>query len=527
MTQNHPSRSIRFRMVRIMIGALLLGMGFFPAVDAQVTNEAVVDLDETRQIIRGFGAANIMRWRPDMTPDEIDKAFGTDDGQIGLSILRLRIPPNANDFHYNLPTARAAHEYGVTLIASPWSPPAGMKTNNNLVGGELRENKYADFADYLQDFVDYMADNEAPVYAISIQNEPDITVSYESCDWSPSQMLKFIKENAGTITGTKVMAPESFQFRRQMSDPLLNDPEACENLDIVCGHIYGAGLARYPLAESKGKEIWMTEHLILETSWADNLSTGSDMNRCMLYGMSAYVWWYIVRFYGPIYDDGSDARTPAGAVQGEISKRGYVMSQFARFIRPGYYRIECTVSPQRNLILTAYKDTTSRNVAIVAVNTSSSAVNQTFTLRNGDAGYFTPYVTTETKDCEMGSSLAVTDGRFTATLEASSITTFVSDNVISGVRKTSAKPDHFKLLQNYPNPFNPVTIIGYSLPTNGPVSLKVYNASGCEMATLVDGIRQAGNHVVTFDGSHFPSGIYFYQLTTDHRKETRKLMLLK
>jgi len=161
-------------------------------------------------------------------------------------------------------------------------------------------------------------------------------------------MLRFVKENAPSIV-TKVIAPESFQVRRVLSDPLLNDLTAMVNFDILGGHIYGGGLAPYPLAESKGKEIWMTEHLVLETDWEDNLATGKEIQDCMNAGMSAYIWWYIVRFYGPIYDDGSQPDTPPGAVQSEISKRGYVMSQFARFVRPGFFRIGAAENPQADV----------------------------------------------------------------------------------------------------------------------------------------------------------------------------------
>ena len=135
-------------------------------------------------MIRGFGAANIMRWRPDMTADEIDKAFGTDEGQIGFTILRLRIPPDENSFSYNIPTAQAAHSYDVKIIASPWSPPAYMKTNNSTVGGRLLEENYEDYADHLYYFVDFMESNDIPIYAVSVQNEPDIAVTYESCHWN-------------------------------------------------------------------------------------------------------------------------------------------------------------------------------------------------------------------------------------------------------------------------------------------------------------------------------------------------------
>ncbi len=489
-------------------------------------DEAVIDLDSTYQVIRGFGASNIMPWRPDMTEAEIEKAFGTGDGQLGFSILRLRLPSDENQFSLNLPTAKAAYNMGVTLIASPWSPPASMKTNNNTTGGELRETFYDDYAEYLNSFSDYMDDNGAPVYAVSVQNEPDIEVSYESCNYSPDQMLKFVKEH-GAAVKTKLIAPESYQLKRDMSDPLLNDATALENFDIVGGHIYGGGLAPYPLAEEKGKEVWMTEHLILETSWSDNLSTGIDINDCLNNGMSAYIWWYIVRFYGPIYDDGSDTRTPDGAVKGEISKRGYVMSQFARFIRPGYLRVESPYIPQRGVYTSAYRDSATSKIVIIAINTSSLDKEQVFTLKNGTAETFIPYVTSESKDCVEENAIAVADAGFTVTLDASSITTFVSTGSATSVSENPSQPKAFGLNQNYPNPFNPSTIIEYSISERNAVTLKVFDSLGRDVATLFEGIRQSGDYSAHFDGRNLASGIYFYQLKSGNNIETKKLTLLK
>jgi glucuronoarabinoxylan endo-1,4-beta-xylanase len=168
-------------------------MIFFTNTYAQ--HVAQIDIDSTHQIIRGFGAANILNWRPDMTGYEIDNAFGIEEDQVGLSILRLRIPPDENSFDDNIPTAQAAHSYyGVKIIASPWSPPAWMKTNNSTIGGRLLEEYYEDYAEHLDSFVDFMEDNDVPIYAISIQNEPDANVDYESCFWNASEMLQFVKE---------------------------------------------------------------------------------------------------------------------------------------------------------------------------------------------------------------------------------------------------------------------------------------------------------------------------------------------
>ena len=381
-------------------------------VRADAQSDATIYIDSTKQIIRGFGAANIVTWRPDMTTDEINTAFGNGDGQLGFSILRFRIPPQQSSFNINLPSAQAAYLMGVTLIASPWSPPASMKTNNNTVGGELSVSSYNDFALYLKSFADYMSSNGAPIYAISIQNEPDVSVTYESCDYDASQMFKFVQENAQSI-GAKVIAPESYHFDKTLSDPLLNDSTALANFDIVGGHIYGGGLEPYPLAQSKGKEVWMTEHLDTDTTWAHVIATGKEINDCMSDGMSAYVWWYIVRFYGPINENGN------------VTKRGYIMSQYSKFIRPGFFRIEATTNPQAGVYLTAYKKGTL--VVIVVVNNNSSSIAQTFTIPGGTASNFTPYITSQTKNCNKESDIATSANSFNATLDASSVTTFVSD----------------------------------------------------------------------------------------------------
>ncbi|MDZ7724124.1 MAG: FlgD immunoglobulin-like domain containing protein [candidate division KSB1 bacterium] len=380
-------------------------------VKESLDDAVLINPDSTHQIIRGFGAANIVGWRPDMTEDQVDLAFGTGEGHLGFTMLRLRIPPNPNDFSRQVRSAKRAYNQGAVIIAAPWTPPADMKTNNSLIGGRLKESAYDDYADHLASFADYMQDNGVPIHAISVQNEPDVDVEYESCDWNAAEMLKFMQENAPAV-GTKVMAPESFHFDHDLSDPLLNDPTALANLGMVAGHIYGGGLEPYPLARSKGVELWMTEHLDTDTSWGHVLATGKEINDCMNAGMSAYLWWYIVRFYGPIDEDG------------RISKRGYVMSQFSRFIRPGYFRAEASARPQRWIETSAY--TGNGKLVIVAVNRSSSPVDQTFVVENGTTTRFTPTITSYSKDCRQEQDITATDGMFRVSLDASSVTTFVS-----------------------------------------------------------------------------------------------------
>jgi hypothetical protein len=79
----------------------------------------------------------------------------------------------------------------------------------------------------------------------------------------------------------------------------------------------------------------------------------------------------------------------------------------------------------------------------------------------------------------------------------------------------------------YPNPFNPRTTISYELPEVALVKIRVYNARGGLVRTLLDLNQTAGHHEVVFDGTGIASGVYFYHLEAGNYSEARKLMLLK
>ena len=93
-------------------------------------------------------------------------------------------------------------------------------------------------------------------------------------------------------------------------------------------------------------------------------------------------------------------------------------------------------------------------------------------------------------------------------------------------------PQGFRLEQNYPNPFNSETVIRYGLPADGPVELAVFNTDGQHVATLVKGLRRAGNYALRWDGRDnrartVASGIYIYRLRAGELMQTQKLTLLR
>jgi glucuronoarabinoxylan endo-1,4-beta-xylanase len=288
-----------------------------------------------------------------------------------------------------------------------------MKTNNNTTGGELSLSSYPAYAAYLKSFADYMAANGAELYALSIQNEPDIQVNYESCNWSAQQMTDFIKNNNFDIGNTKLLAAESFNFNQSFTDVILNDASAAAKVSIIGGHIYGGGLAKYNNAFNKGKEVWMTEHLDTMTTWTSVLATAKEIHDCMaVANHSAYLWWYVKRFYGPI-DESS-----------HITKRGYIMAQFAKYIRPGYQRVD-VANPAPNVYLSAYKG--NGKSVIVAVNMGGSTTVKFTTGGETAAASYTPHITSSSKNLSTESSVSVSSSSFTYQLAESSVTTFVSN----------------------------------------------------------------------------------------------------
>jgi hypothetical protein len=88
-------------------------------------------------------------------------------------------------------------------------------------------------------------------------------------------------------------------------------------------------------------------------------------------------------------------------------------------------------------------------------------------------------------------------------------------------------PDKFVLNQNFPNPFNPTTTIRFSITETDLITLKIYNSIGEEVAELVNQILPTGSYKLDWNAENIPSGAYFYTLTTDSFRDTKKMILLR
>ena len=385
---------------------------------AAAQGTAFVNFGSAAQTIRGFGGATA--WMPQLSSAEANALFSNGSSQqLGLSILRVRIDPaGSGNWGTELANAQAARARGAIVIATPWTPPAALKSNNNVVGGTLNTSSFAAYASYLQSFVNFFASSGVPLYAISMQNEPDANVTYESCSWTGSTMDTWVANNSSVLT-TLLMMPESESFTTGLSDPALNDSRAVGHIGFIAGHIYGVSASRYANALSKGKEVWMTEHYLTGSGISGALAVAKEINDSMsVANYNAYVWWWVHDWPAESFSFGLiDANA-------NVKPAGYAMGQYSKFVRPGYLRYNSTYNPSSNVYVTAYAG--SGHHVIVAINMGSSAVNQPFTIQGATVSSLTQYRTSATQNLAQLSNVTVSNGTFTDSLPGQSITTFAN-----------------------------------------------------------------------------------------------------
>jgi glucuronoarabinoxylan endo-1,4-beta-xylanase len=435
-------------------------------------NQVTVDYGAADQVIRGFGGSTA--WLGQM-PAAVGTALFDPVKGLGLSILRLRIDPEGSptgggskgdpyetgEWDYEAANGLEAVTANPNAIvfASPWTPPSAWKLNGSssvqddgetwnqsfntctegtgYCGGYLDPNHYADYASYLEDFVRFFnTTNGFNLYAISMQNEPEENVTYESCVWTPEEMDNWVAVNAPAITSdpysTKLIMPESDTFNPVDAAKALSDPNAEGLISIVGGHIYGVSPAPYSIpAGDSPKEIWMTEFGPLSSAtltWAQALTTyGESIHNSMVTGQyNAYVWWGL---FGASTGSCATNAGTCGLVDnaGNVMPVGEVIGQYSKFIQPGYSRYGATANPSPNVYVSAYAGTENaqQHYVIVAINAGASAVSQTFTIDNATVTSMTPWQSTSASGLVQQSAVTVTGNTFTYTLPAQSITTFV------------------------------------------------------------------------------------------------------
>ena len=367
----------------LLAGLILLSTACF----AQTKGTVRFDTSVKHQHITGFGGfvCSPQFGYGHMKDSEIKKVWGP-SSTLGCNIMRLYLPVGENSWGQSLATAKLAKKQGAILFASPWGQPKEWKTNNSINAkndagevGSLKKENWPDYAAYLEKYVQYLRKNGVELDAISIQNEPDWTPTYAGCYWSTSDMAEFVKTYGRQIS-CKIITPESIGCSDGYANAL-NKTDVLNCFDIYGGHQYSGIGSSYKNLAKKGKEIWMTEYLI---NWNENQTTTRNfdftkdffnffrsINTCMLGDFNAWIHYAAKRYYGFL----GDGTTGAGS-EGTITKRGYIMAHFAKFVT-GMTRIDATLG---GLEGSAFLSQTGDTIVAVMANATDNVFDMTFDL---------------------------------------------------------------------------------------------------------------------------------------------------
>ena len=428
-------RKLRSVLTSMTAGVMLCSIAaMMPVGTATAASVCSIDTNKTYQIIQGFGGINHREWTGyDLSDAEVQRAFGNGETELGMSILRIFVNDNSSQWNLAIPVAQKAQKLGATVFATPWNPPASMRSNGN---GQPRGGKYVlnngaepQYAKHLNDFVKYCEGQGVNLYSISVQNEPDW--SGEWTYWAPDRAANFIANYGKAVTeGTNcmLMSPESFSYSKDYYNAILNNAKAFENCDIFGTHFYGTQRSQmdFPALETCGKDIWMTEVYVPDSkisceAYPESLDQSENIHNGLVVGnMNAYVVWYIKRSYGPLNE------------QGNISKRGYCMAQYSKYVRPGDIRIDATEQPDSNILVSAYKHSPEQ-IEIVAINKGGGEVNQQFSVGGRTITNVDRYRTSANENIAPTKGMDYSGSTFNAQLPAKSVSTFIVSLVSDGV----------------------------------------------------------------------------------------------
>lgn len=463
----HPLKKNKMKLSKSFLAGLLLLLLHAPHSRAQT---ATVYWNNVDQVIDGFGAHDGTDIR--LTSAQAAFFFGTGAGDIGFSLLRTEIPDDGSCATVSSTCAGQVADMQLVLSnnsqvriwSSPWSPPASMKTNGSTTctagagNGALASGSYSAYATYLSNYVTSLSSLYGiPVYAVSVQNEPNYCPGYDGAVWTAAQMDAFIKTNLGPTFASNsiaslIMMPEtdSNSGLTSIAGTCMADSTCSTYVGINAWHDYDAtynppNSAPNPYA-SQGKKYWETEASAgsgfgpslcggcWDPSMADGLLWAAIIDdRLAVENANAWHYWWLVSENsdneGLIYTDGVTT-----------SKRAYVMGNYSLFVRPGFYRIDATHAPQTGITVSAYKNSASGALVIIATNQNSSSVSQTFTLSGGTASSVTPWITDAALNLAQQSSVTIAGGSFTYNLPASSVTSFVGNTTAASAPPAAPAP---------------------------------------------------------------------------------------
>jgi glucuronoarabinoxylan endo-1,4-beta-xylanase len=413
-----------------------------------------VDWNATHQTIDGFGAS-VTGYTGSFTPAQASMFFSPVNG-LGLSLIRIRVIPDttkqdcqcvANSepssctvgsgseiLSGDLQIAELAASYGVRIFAAPWSPPAKMKssgkycTSGAFIGGP---SNYREYAASLASFPVLLREHGLSLYAMSVQNEPDIAnADYDTCTWTAEQIRGFVPRLSEALQSAgygniKIAIPEESTWNFDLMNATMQDKTVSADVALIFGHAYSAEKpSSVPMMGDR--HVWQTEVSNFgefDESMTDALVWAGSIHNYMSVGANAWMYWSLD--CGSKYYNKTNNMCLTGR-NGKLAKRGYVLAQFAKFVRPGWQRIE--VRNDSSMLITAYKGQ-DKQYALVVINRSElPVVDQKFELVGSTSwgSKVLPWVTSAAASLRPQAAISLTPGAttFEYTIPARSVVTF-------------------------------------------------------------------------------------------------------
>lgn len=399
------------------------------------SDRITVDPSRRYQTMIGFGAAitdaSALLIQTRVPAAERDtllrELFGR--GGIGMSFTRFTIggsdfspthytyddvAPGARDdalAHFSIDRAREAVlpvlqraraiNPSLTVMASPWSAPAWMKTSGALITGSLRPDAYPAFAEYLRRTVEAFGAAGVPVALLSVQNEPHFEPKdYPGMRVMPADRAAFVGTHLGPLFTSRGVRTQILDWDHNWDDPqspltVLGDPVARRYIAGVAWHCYGGDVSAQSRVRDAypDKDVYFTE--CAGGAWAPNFGDNLRWNaKTLMIGATRH-WARGVAFWnlaldenhGPHLGGCNDCRgvitidSKTGAVT--RNEEYYVLAHLSRFVRPGAQRIES--SNARDVETVAFRNPDDGSMVLLAVN--SATVARTLAVRDTRRGF--------------------------------------------------------------------------------------------------------------------------------------------
>lgn len=414
-----PDKSALFEKQEI--GISVATDNSLPTIEVQ-PEKTFQEMDGFGYTLTGGSAFHINNMSAAKRHELLTELFAFDKENIGISYLRISLGASDLDaevFSYNdlpegetdvnmerfslepdrkflIPVLKEILTINpeIKIMASPWSPPTWMKTNNSSIGGSLKPEYYGAYAKYFVKYVEEMGKEGITIDAITVQNEPLHPGNNPSLLMPANEQADFIKlslgpsfKAAGVIT--KIIIYDHNADRPDYPISILNDPEAAKYIDGSAFHLYGGVIENVSQVHEAhpGKNLYFTEQWIGapgdfggDFRWhIKNLVIGASRNWC-----NTVLEWNLAADpeQKPHTPGGCDRCLGALTINGDLVTREpayYIVAHASKFVRPGSVRIDSNIPA--SLLNVAFK-TPDGKIIVIVLNDSGSEKN--FNLKVGN-----------------------------------------------------------------------------------------------------------------------------------------------